>query len=103
MGTEAIPPPWYSTGTVLTVHGGAILAGSQLAGASGGSGRPNAPGAAAGGRVGFGGDAGGGLLAQADLAAEAGQVLVAGLGLKLRSGAAVGAQAPGPPLVDKAR
>src|SRR5260370_707568 len=33
---------------------------------------------------------------EADAAAEAGQVLVAGLGLKLRGGAAVGAQAPGP-------
>jgi hypothetical protein len=41
-------------------------------------------------RVGFGGDAGGGLLAEPDVAAEAGQVLVAGLGLKLGSGAAVG-------------
>jgi hypothetical protein len=43
-----------------------------------------------GGRVGFGGDAGGGLLAEPDVAAEAGQVLVAGLGLKLGTGAAIG-------------
>jgi hypothetical protein len=49
-------------------------------------------GAAAGGRVGFGGDAGGDLLAEADVAAEAGQVLVAGLGLKLGRSAAVGGQ-----------
>jgi hypothetical protein len=33
------------------------------------------------GRVVFGGDAGGGLFAEAYVAAEAGQVLVAGLGL----------------------
>ena len=33
--------------------------------------------------IGFGGDAGGGLLAEPDVAAEAGQVLVAGLGLEL--------------------
>ncbi len=49
-------------------------------------------GAAAGGRVSFGGDAGGGLLAEPDVAAEAGQVLVAGLGLELGSGAPVGGQ-----------
>src|ERR1700722_3190736 len=49
-------------------------------------------GATAGGRVGFGGDAGGGLLAEPDVAAEAGQVLVAGLGLELGGGAAVGGQ-----------
>lgn len=35
----------------------------------------------------FGGGAGGGLLAGADVAAEAGQVLMAGLGLQLRCGA----------------
>jgi len=49
-------------------------------------------GAAAGGLVSFGGDAGGGLLAEPDVAAEAGQVLVAGLGLELGSGAPVGGQ-----------
>ncbi|MBE3014020.1 hypothetical protein IL992_33300 [Microbispora sp. NEAU-D428] len=38
------------------------------------------------------GDAGGGLLAQAYVAAEAGQVLVAGLGLQLGGGAAGGGQ-----------
>lgn len=43
-------------------------------------------GAAALGGVGFGGDTRGGLLAQADVAAEAGQVLVAALGLQLRGG-----------------
>jgi hypothetical protein len=48
-------------------------------------------GAAAGGWIGFGGDAGGGLLAEPDIAAEAGQVLV-GLGLELGSGPAVGGQ-----------
>ena len=37
----------------------------------------------AGGRVSFCGDAGGGLLAEPDVAAEAGEVLVAGLGLEL--------------------
>ena len=47
---------------------------------------------AAGGWIGFGGDAGGGLFAEPDIAAEAGQVLVAGLGLKLGSGAPVGGQ-----------
>ena len=47
---------------------------------------------AACGRVGFGGDAGGGLLAESDVATEAGQVLVTGLGLKLGSGATVGGQ-----------
>jgi hypothetical protein len=41
-------------------------------------------GAAAGGWVGFGGDAGGGLLAEPDVATEAGQVLVAGLGVPAR-------------------
>jgi hypothetical protein len=35
----------------------------------------------------FGGDAGGGLLAQANVPAEAGQVLMAALGLQLRRGA----------------
>src|SRR6202051_1286333 len=49
-------------------------------------------GAAAGGRVGFGGDAAGDLLAEPDVAAEAGQVLVAGLGLELGGGAALGSQ-----------
>jgi hypothetical protein len=38
--------------------------------------------------VGFGGDAGGGFVAEPDIVAEAGQVLVAGLGLKLGSGTA---------------
>jgi hypothetical protein len=45
---------------------------------------------AAGGWIGRSGDAGGGLFAEQDVAAEAGKVLVAGLGLKLGSGAAVG-------------
>src|SRR5450756_1259581 len=49
-------------------------------------------GAAAGGWIGFGCDAGGGLLAEPDVAAEAGQVLVAGLGLELGGGAAGGSQ-----------
>ena len=49
-------------------------------------------GAAVRGGVGFGGDAGGGLLAEPDVAAEAGEVLVAGLGLEFGSGAAIGGQ-----------
>jgi hypothetical protein len=40
-------------------------------------------GSAAGGRVGVGGDLGGGLFAQLDVPAEAGKVLVPGFGLEL--------------------
>jgi len=47
-------------------------------------------GSAAGGRVGVGGDLGGGLFAELDVPAEAGRVLVPGFGLELRGGAAVG-------------
>jgi hypothetical protein len=39
--------------------------------------------------VGVGGDGGGGFLAEADVAAEAGQVLVAGFGLEFGGGASV--------------
>ena len=42
-----------------------------------------------GGGVGVGGDLGGGLFAELDVPAEAGQVLVAGFGLELGGGAAV--------------
>ncbi|WP_239338058.1 hypothetical protein [Frankia sp. CiP3] len=44
------------------------------------------PGAAAGGRVVFDGNAGGGFFAEADVVSEAGQVLVARLGLQLGCG-----------------
>lgn len=44
---------------------------------------------AAGGGVGGGGDLGGGLFAEPDAAAQAGKVLVAGLGLELGGAAAV--------------
>src|ERR1039457_670227 len=47
---------------------------------------------AAGSGVGVGGDLGGGLLAELDVAAEAGEVLVPGLGLELGGGAAVDGQ-----------
>jgi len=47
---------------------------------------------AAGGRVCVGGDPGGGLFAELDVPAEAGQVLVAGFGLELGGGAAVSGQ-----------
>lgn len=43
----------------------------------------------ASGGVGVGGDLGGGLFAELDVPAEAGQVLVAGFGLELGGGAAV--------------
>ncbi|MFP3969282.1 hypothetical protein SMC26_43790 [Actinomadura fulvescens] len=49
-------------------------------------------GAAAGGGVGFGGDAGGGLFAELDVEAEAAQVRVAALGLEFGGGAPVGGQ-----------
>jgi hypothetical protein len=64
-------------------RGGAFMSGSLSARClTGGS-----AGAAAGGRVVFGGDACGGFFAEADVVPEAGQVLVAGFGLQLGCGA----------------
>ena len=51
-------------------------------------------GAAAGGWIGFGCDAGGGLLAEPDVVPEGGEVLVAALGLELGGGPAAGGQVP---------
>jgi hypothetical protein len=53
------------------------------------SGRGSDIGSAAGGRVGVGGDPGGGLFAELDVPAEAGKVLVPGFGVELGGGAAV--------------
>ena len=47
------------------------------------------------GGVGVGGDLGGGLFAELDVPAEAGQVLVAGFGLELGGGPAVDGKAAG--------